>query len=222
MLNQYDTSADTYMTEHFSQTQIDWFISTLKGAITNSYAVIVCMHACEIGGSYPAYRAPYGSVYGYDGKSNAAFYQRFKQWEGEASLQNVCSGTPIEDIINAFKHGGAVDETYTFSDTETSITVDDSFSTAGTFIAYMIGHNHGDFIGQSSNYADQLYLNVCSGSAWYGNVSDLQRKDDANEKSEDAFNVYVIDQTHKLVKVIRVGSNVNDILQERKMAVYSY
>lgn len=222
VLNQYDTDEQTYMTEHLSQDQIDWFITALKGAITNEYAVIVCMHACESGGSFPAYKAPYKSIYSYDGKSNTAFYQRFKQWENEPTLQNVCSGTPIEDIINAFKTGGSLDETYTFSDTEDSITVDDEFSTAGTFIAYMIGHNHGDYIGSSAKYSDQLYLNVCSGSPWYGNVSDLQRKDDANEKSEDAFNVYVIDQTHKLVKVIRVGSDINDIMQERKMVVYSY
>lgn len=221
ILNQWDTSYQTYKTEHLSQDQIDWFITTLKGAITSGYDVIVCMHAVESNGAYPAYKAPYKSIYGYDGSANNAFYQRFKQWEGETSIQNVCDGTPIEDIINAFKHAGSLSKTYTFTDDSTTITVNDSFSSAGTFIGYISGHMHGDYIGCSINYPDQMYLNVCAGGASYRNVSDLQRND-SDGKHQDAFNVYVVDTTHKLVKVIRVGADINDLMQDRKYAVYSY
>ena len=226
VLDQYDTEEQTYRTEHFSQPQIDWFISALKGAITNDYEVIVVMHACESGGSFPQKKASSqgGRIYDYTGEAitgeNASFYQRFKQWEGMTDLQNVCSGTPIEDIINAFKTGSSLNETYTFSDTSDTIIINDSFSSPGTFIAYINGHNHGDFIGSSSKYSNQLYLNVGAGNRSYGDVSDLQRQN--GEKSEDCFNVYVVDKNHKLVKVIRVGSDVNDIMQNRKTAVYSY
>lgn len=226
VLNQYDIDEEIYRTEHFTQEQISWFISALKGAITNEYAVLVVLHACESNGSFPIKKASItsGGLYNARGKSitdeKSSFYQRFKQWEGMTDLQNVCSGTPIEDIINAFKNGASINETYTFSDTSSSITVNDSFTASGTFIAYLNGHNHGDFIGTSSKYTDQIYLNVASGNRVYGNVSDLQRKN--GEKSEDVFNVYVIDQDHKLIKVIRVGSDVNDIMQNRKTSVYSY
>lgn len=226
VLNQYDINQSTYRTEHISQDQIDWFISALKGAITNDYEVLVVMHACESNGSFPIKKAMESSdaLFDYSGDAltaeNSTFYQRFKQWEGMTDLQNVCSGTPIEDIVNAFKTAGSVDDTYTFSDMGSAITVNDSFTSNGKFIAYINGHNHGDYIGTSSKYENQIYLNVCAGNRAYGDVSDLQRQN--GEKSEDAFNVYVIDKDHKLIKVVRVGSDVNDIMQNRKTAVYSY
>ncbi len=224
VLDQYEIDESKYKLEHISQTQIDWFISALQGAITAGYDVIVAMHACESGGSFPDKKSTASSASVYDANGNAlagaSFYQRFAQWKGMTDLQNVCSGTPIEDIVNAFKNGTSVSKTYTFSDTSSSISVSASFATAGTFIAYMVGHVHGDFIGCSSVHPDQTYLAVCSGNPAYGNVGDLQRK--AGEFSEDAFNVYVIDQTHRLIKVIRVGANVNDILEERIMALYAY
>lgn len=226
VLDQYDTDEQTYRTEHISQAQIEWFVSALKGAIASNYEVLIVLHACESNGSFPVKKAMTStdSLYDYAGNAMTAesstFYQRFKQWEGMTDLQNVCSGTPIEDIVNAFKTGGEISATYTFSDTGASITIDDSFSSAGKFIAYINGHNHGDFVGASAKYPNQMYLNICAGNRAYGDVSDLQRK--PGEKSEDAFNVYVIDQTHKLIKVVRVGSDVNDIMQNRKTAVYSY
>ena len=226
VLDQYDTEQQTNRTEHITQAQIDWFITALKGAINNNYEVLVVMHTCESNGSFPVMKPAEssGAIYDYAGNAitngNTTFYQRFKQWEGMTDLQNVCDGTPIEDIINAFKTGTALNRNYTFSDTNESISVNDSFPTAGTFIAYINGHNHGDYIGVSAKYENQLYLNVAAGNRAYGDVSDLQRAN--GEKSEDVFNVYVVDKDHKLVKVVRVGADTNDIMQSRKTAVYSY
>ncbi len=213
VLNTYDTTATNSKAgadEHFSQAQIDWFITTLKDAATKGYSVIVCRHGME---------------YGMPIVNDKAFFQRWNQWE--PFFSNVCDGTPIEDIIDAFKRGTSLAKTYTFSDTSESITVNATFATAGTFIAYMCGHHHVDNIGYSKKYADQLYLSVTCGccvsdirdGSW-DSVQDLNRI--PGTETEDAFNLYVIDATHKYVKVIRVGASVNDLLEERKCEVYSY
>lgn len=229
VLDQYDIDQSTGRTEHLTQDQIDFFVNALQGALTNDYSVVVVMHVCESGGSFPEIKNKYmpgvSAVFDYEGNSlngsvSNNFYQRFKQWEGLTDTINVCSGTPIEDIINAFQNAGTINETYTFSDTSTSITVNATFASAGTFIAYLTGHTHGDFIGKSSKYPNQLYLTVNTGNVNYGNVSDLERI--SGTKSEDCFNVYVIDQTHKLVKVVRVGADVNDIMEARKTSIYNY
>lgn len=229
VLNLYDIDAQVYKLGHLSQAQIDWFITALQGAITNGYDVIIAMHGCESGGNngtFPQMKSADTAVALYDyvgnpiGADANPFYQRFKQWEGMADLKNQCSGTPIEDIVNAFKTGGTINKTYSFLDVSGTITANATFSTKGTFIAYMVGHVHGDFIGCSSVYHNQLYLAVGAGNPVYGNVSDLQRI--SGEFSEDAFNVYVIDQTHKLIKVIRVGACVNDLMENRISAVFSY
>lgn len=226
VLNLYDIDQPLYKTEHLSQAQIDWFIQTLHDAIENEMDVVIAMHACESNMSLPVvrYQKTFGAMYDSNGVSLSSggnsFYQRFFQGEGLTDLENVCSGTPIEDIVNAFQHGETINNTYTFRDTGDSIVVNTSFEEAGTFIAYMVGHLHGDYIGQSINYDDQLYLLVCAGYPVYGSTGDLQRKQ--GEFSEDAFNVYVIDQFHRYVKVVRVGANVNDILERREMALYAY
>ena len=213
VLNAYDTTASDSKAgaiEHFSQDQIDWFVATLQDSATKGYAVMVCRHSME---------------YGMPTTNDKAFFQRWNQWE--SMFSNVCSGTPIEDIVNAYRNGASLSQTYTFSDTGESITVDASFGTAGSFVAYMNGHHHVDNIGYSKKYPNQLYLSiacgVCVSNYRDGNwdtVSDLIRL--AGTKTEDLFNVYVIDTTHKKVKVIRVGSDVNDLLEERKCEVYDY
>lgn len=73
---------------------------------------------------------------------------------------------------------------------------------------------------------DQLYLmgncGACT-SPFKGNMgetnSDLARI--SGTPTEDCFNIYSFDLANRLVKVARIGANVNDRMTERKMAVYS-
>lgn len=209
VLNCYDTDSNS-SDEHFTQAQIDWFITALQGAITNGYGVIVCRHGCE---------------YFLPEENDSPFYQRWNQWE--SFFSNVCSGTPIEDIIDAFKKGSSIDQTYTYTDGVDSITVSASFASKGEFIAYLCGHHHVDMIGYSRKYSDQLYLLVTCGccvsntrDGKWSAVCDVPRK--AGTVTEDAFNVYSIDRVNKYVKVLRIGSDVNDKLETRKSAVFEY
>ena len=98
-LNPFDTNSNPD-SNHYTQAQIDWFINTLKSAVTNNYAVIILRH-------------------NFDGlktlENDKGFYQRWFQitqaWDGFK-----CSGTPIEDIVHAFQTGGSISETYTYTD----------------------------------------------------------------------------------------------------------
>lgn len=198
---------------HYQQTQIDWFINALKDAKTKGYTAIVARHNVE--GGYTNL-AP----------NNKGFFQRWYQWAEIGSIYN--RGTIIEDIVDAFKNGTSLNQTYTFTDSTPSITVNTSFSGNGDFACYLCGHYHGDFIGYSVAHPNQLYLSIAQGclkssirpSVMWEQVSDLPRIE--GEKSEDLFNVYGFDTTNKVIKVCRVGSDVNDILEERKFATYTY
>lgn len=210
-LNPFDTESNGD-DSHYTQQQIDWFINTLKSAASNNYAVIILRH-------------------NFDGlktvKNDKGFYQRWYQWT-QVWNNLRCSGTPIEDIVHAFQTGGSISETYTYTDGVSSITVDTSFSGAGHFIAYLNGHYHADLTGFSPKYSDQLYLSVPQGALYstyrpttfWGEVSDLPRVQ--GTKTEDLFNLYAFDLKHKRVKICRVGSDVNDLLQERKMTTFQY
>ena len=41
-------------------------------------------------------------------------------------------------------------------------------------------------------------------------------------KSEDCFNVYAFDFVNKLVKIVRVGADMNDRMEPREVACFEY
>ncbi len=224
VLNRYDVASTTKSVAqrdgHFSQTQINWFITKLKESITNSYHVIVAMHAID---------NIYGASSIRTAQNDKGFWQRWWQNEGTSTTQT--SGTIIEDIIAAFRTGGSVNGTYSHNDGTTSVTVNDSFSGNGKFVCYMVGHCHIDMIGYSRTHPDQLYLAAPTASciglnqssqeyACGTQVLDLPRV--AGTKTEDCFNVYAFDTTNKIVKVVRVGADMNDLMEKREVAFYDY
>lgn len=228
VLNEYDTSSTTNSTQrkdgHWSQSQIDWFVGALDGAISNGYSVIVAMHCVEQGsgtGSGSSLPAP----------NTEGFYQRNMQWDGFNST--TMPHYLIEGIIDAFRNGTTVSGTYAHSDGTTSISLNHTFSGEGKFVAYVVGHAHVDMIGYSTEHPDQLYLMAPVGCVWGGKsgtssnhrfvggeISDLPRIE--GTKSEDCFNVYGIDTINKRVKVIRVGSDMNDLMEPREVACFEY
>lgn len=163
--------------------------------------------------------------------NDKGFYQRYYQWQ--SLVVSVTSDRIIEDIIAAFRAGSSISKTYSFSGNNNvpSVTVNDSFSSAGKFVCYIVGHSHIDMTGYSKAHSDQLYL-VCPVSACIGidqnnpyarfgtQVSDLPRV--PGTKTEDCFNVYGFDLANKVVKVIRVGSEMNDLMERREVACYNY
>ncbi len=214
VLNQYDadgvsgTAINAYTT--YSQAQIDWFINTLQNAASNGYAVMVCMHTSD---------RNMGRA-----KNDGKFYDRM--YDVSAAAGNGPDPI-IEDIINVFRHGGTLNKSYTWSSIGT-VSVNVTFSTTGTFVAYVTGHLHRDVIAYSKNYPDQLYLGGNCGNCYatqagrpYGTeMSALPRQ--VGEKSEDCFNVYGINLEEKTVRVVRVGASINDHMERVDYAIYDF
>ena len=219
VLNQYDFESDgtTHMSSLnaksiYSQTQLDWLVSTLQDALTNGYAVMIGMHTFD-GSSWNCFKT-----------NNKKFYDRIIARQDGAPFSG---NKVIEDLINAFKNGGSINQTYTYADGSTA-TVNTSFASKGTFIAYMIGHGHRDIIAYSSNYPDQLYLGVNTGCLKGGyadrpygtELSALARQE--GDKSEDCFNVYGIDMKAKTIRVVRVGATLDDYFNKIDYDIYSF
>ena len=215
ILNQFDIdikSSINSAVEHYSQEQIDWFIEVLKDAQRKNYAVAIAMHSSNLD-LLPV-------------ENQKGFYQRHYSWLGESG--SVISGPIIEDIVAAFRSGGSINKTYTYKDVPMKTVANTSFEQKGIFMAYMVGHMHGDFIGYSKYHQDQLYLmmNVSCCMPEFANynygeeVSDLPRVE--NTQCEDCFNVYSFDVENQMVKVVRVGAGVNDLMEDRKKAYYPF
>lgn len=228
VMNQYDadTTSRTILSKdyHFSEAQITWLLNLLSDTPATT-GVIVVMHGRD-GVTIPSAQ----------GKK---FGQRHYIWQRSNSSLTYGTDTLIEDIINAWRNGTSINKTYTLTDSggSSTLTVQKSFLTAGSFICYMIGHSHADMIGYSSKYPDQLYLHCpCSchtpdfnnsgelnGSNRYsyGNeVGDMPRR--LGDRTQDCFNVYGIDTVNKVIKVVRVGSDINDLGDDKRMDWYEY
>jgi 3',5'-cyclic AMP phosphodiesterase CpdA len=212
-LNQYDNESSTRgNTGHYSQTQIDWFISQLSDAITNDLSVIVVLHSMGEAG-WPLY-------------NKHGFYQQVL-----GDMYGAVNSAPIiSDIINAFKHKKTLNKTYTYTDGDGSLNVNVTFSGYGKFICYIAGHEHVDVIGYSQIYPDQLICLVQGGVVTSSTRTEAQAhwqsKYDtprvANTVTSDSINVYSIDTVQKLVKVVKVGSTVTDKFETRSFAVFGY
>lgn len=230
VLNRYDVSNNTKavasLDGHFSSTQIQWFIGQLDDAITNNYNVIVMMHAIDSRSGNNSTPMPT--------RNDKGFFQRYYQWASLAEC--VASDTIIEDIIHAFRNKTTVNKTYTFSgNNASSVSVNHTFSGNGKFVCYLIGHAHVDMIGYSQNHADQLYLAAPVAACLGIDVNDQAHPNDhqygiqvadtprvPGTKTEDCFNVYGFDLVNKIVKVVRVGSDMNDIMEKREVAYFDY
>jgi len=228
VLDQYDVSSTERSVigrdYHLTQAQINWFIGVLADTPATT-AVVVCMHGRD------AQTIPVN-------KGNKKFSQRHYQWDVRTVASMAYAGTLIEDIVEAFRTGVNISKSFAIAGGDNAtVTVATNFSGAGSFIAYMIGHSHADMIGYSAYHTNQLYLHCpCSclmpdynnngvymgvGRYSYGNeVGDMPRVE--GTRTQDCFNVYGIDTINKIVKVVRVGSTLNDLGQAKDMDYYPY
>ena len=214
VLNNYENEdVPAYYMRHYEirQKQADWLIATLKECEGNGYAVMIASHESD-------QEVPPNSDTG-------GFCQRYSPFPWSIPAPN--EHHIVADIIDAFQYGKALKNEYVWSASGATVQVDCRFEKKSEFICYMNGHRHGDYIGYLPAYPNQLSLGVtCAGCfpEGYHNIgdetSDLPRIPDT--VSEDAFNFYGIDREKKEITVVRVGACVNDRLEERLYARYSY
>lgn len=93
--------------------------------------------------------------------------------------------------------------------------------TGGDFVCFIGGHEHSDLVGFNAYYPDQLVVCVDALSRAQGNqYSDTQRTD--GNKSQDLANAVVIDTSNNLLKIIRVGANLDRYLRDKNSITINY
>lgn len=199
-LNHYENGGTT-----MSATQINWLIATLASTPTN-YGVIILTHAplvalSSIEGKEPFCQAP---------NQNGWIWNPISQ------------GTLITQIVDAFvsKENKSVGGyTVNFASVNSGV----------EFICFLNGHEHEDYVGYITSTANRLlHINAtCSqsvygieGAGYQANLSDIPRG--GKGSTQDSFNMYVIDRPQKKIRIVRIGSNVNKDMKDRKFLELDY
>lgn len=103
---------------------------------------------------------------------------------------------------------------------EATTAVDNFISNGGTFICWVSGHTHVDNILTDENHPNQIMLNMAS-SARY-NHSDGQTFSDTASGYYDCINYCGVDLTHGLLKVHRIGWNMDASMKVRNNLCYDF
>lgn len=102
--------------------------------------------------------------------------------------------------------------------------VTEFISNGGTFICYMQGHTHRDFLGYPQGHPEQLVVSLASAS-WGRSETPLRMNDlprYAGTRTEDCFNLISVDSNRGLLKCVRIGSNINLLEEPRTAFSYNY
>lgn len=192
-----------------SQQQIDWLLNTLDNT-PKDYAVIMLTHQ--------------------NPSTSETLLSKNSDWTsqtGNLNPFNLTNGVVLNEIIDAWMLGTAINKTYNFTGDASylpPIVANRDFSTRGKgeFVAFFFGHHHSDSIGSFTNYPKQNYVCITCGTADYlqTKYDDLPRT--IGQRSEDAFNVVSVDRSLGKLFVVRVGSNMNSSFKERKYKVINY
>lgn len=98
--------------------------------------------------------------------------------------------------------------------------VDTFINNGGAFICWVTGHTHVDNILTNENHPNQIMLNMAS-SARY-NHSDGQTSSDMASGYYDCINYCGVDLTHGLLKVHRIGWNMDASMKVRNNLCYDF
>lgn len=181
-----------------SAVQLTWLEEVLADAITNNKAVIIGNHSPFDDGIAP-----------YKYNSVNAFYEAspntFMTVDG--TFHNTTTGQLGSDTPINSSYATAVK---TFMDN------------GGTFICWMSGHTHRDHFYDVANhdtYGYQLMLNT-NGAVITSGAGDMIRL--GTNGDADCYNYVTVNTTQKLLKVLRIGCNVDAIGRGRTVFVYDY
>ena len=92
---------------------------------------------------------------------------------------------------------------------------------AGRFICWLSGHTHTDYVCVAKN-TNQLVLTIDTAAHTTRNIaySDTVRME--NKKSMDLFNLLGIDTYQKLIKIVRVGADMDSWMRSKKTMCIQY
>lgn len=176
-LSNYSASMETIIAGKMSATQINWLMTELDDALTNSMHVCIFLHLSpEIVGE-----------------------REQKFFDVNTTESNKATYTFIPDLIDAFMDGTSV----TFSYDGNSYT--HTFASAGNFVGYFCGHMHSDCIGKLKTHNRQNAFSVARPwqSASVINADGTYRHG-SSKWGFSTFNYVTIDPSTRHVSVMRV------------------
>lgn len=99
--------------------------------------------------------------------------------------------------------------------------IDDFKGGGGKFVCHIAGHTHWDIIVRSTTYPDQICIVIDALSRAQANMySDTQRTD--GTKSQDLANLVAFDTASGVVKIMRIGANMDHYLREKNCITINY
>lgn len=91
----------------------------------------------------------------------------------------------------------------------------------GKFICYIAGHTHNDLVVRSQSYPNQICVVIDALNRAQGNqYSDTQRTNET--KSQDLFNLFVTDTASGVIKIMRVGADMDHYLRKKECITINY
>ena len=92
----------------------------------------------------------------------------------------------------------------------------------GTFICWLSGHTHRDFVYYPTANPKQLGIVVDCTSGYLNPISVCDEDRQAGTKSIDAFNIISFDTTRKVIKIVRIGSDIDSLMRHKGMLSIKY
>ena len=116
---------------------------------------------------------------------------------------------------------GYIHSTYFTSDVYAQI-IDTFIGNGGKFICWLTGHTHVDVLKKyNGNNGIQLFFVIDSANLTYSDAyTDFQRT--VGKKSQDLFNIVTIDTSSEVIKILRIGADLNRYLIPRKILTIKY
>ena len=91
----------------------------------------------------------------------------------------------------------------------------------GNFVVWLTGHLHVDCVGYNERFPNQLCISIDALRSLHSNAyNDADRREEM--PSQDLYNLVTVDTVSHLVKVIRVGSNLDRYLRKRDTLCIDY
>lgn len=205
----------------FSQAQLDWLIKTLS-TIPADYHLLIALHAFPFGSSFVDCSWSQKDIFRTDGTSlyneNMQRLVRITPY-GEAA--------PLADIVNAWKHGGALQRDYVPCNYKEILPVlhiscDFTKRGEGFFAAYLIGHHHRDAYATCDRYPDQNVIALPASALDDGQnyCSDLPRV--RGTRTEDVITVVSVCTDYRQIRLVRIGSDTTFDMRKRDFFIIHY
>lgn len=142
------------------------------------------------------------------------------------SLSVICAIHPCTGDVDGFKCSfNAYQKGYSGTSFSSAFksSVNTFINNGGDFIAWIGGHGHIDVCGTVEDYPNQTIIAIDTASSSTSSAySDTYRSTNQKDKAFDLFNLMTIDPYQKLIKIIRIGADIDSWMRKKDMVTIQY